>query len=154
LRIQPDYLNDYTSLYFILEYDFTGNKTLNSEITSRSIQTDKLCQLFFSLLVHSKYVICKDDRWTSLCDFSLQCVTTSFVKTIPASWHTLQSKSLGSVSYTKDTTSGYAIQWMRARVLYIYTWRSGHRHFRLANTMTMPPPTYHCKTYVLDCVFC
>jgi len=41
-----------------------------------SIYTDKLCQFFFSFLVHSKYVICKDYRWTSLSDFSLQRLTT------------------------------------------------------------------------------
>ena len=152
--IQSYYLNDYTSLYFIVEKDFTGNKIPNSEITSRNIHTDKLCQFFFSLVVYSEYVICKDDRWTSLCDFSLQCLNTSFVEAIPAFWHTLQSKSSGSMSHTKDTTSGHAIQWKRARVLHIHTWRSDHRHFPLDNTMTMPPPTYHCKTYVLDCIFC
>jgi hypothetical protein len=63
---------------------------------------------------------------------------TLFVEAIPAFWQTLQSKSSGSMSHTKETTSGCAIQWKRARVLHIHTWRSDHRHFPLDNTMTMP----------------
>jgi len=66
-------------------------------------------------------------------------VTTSFVEAIPAFWHILQSKSSGSMSQTKDTTSDSAIQWKRARVLYVHTWRSGHKHFPLDNTMLHTP---------------
>jgi hypothetical protein len=50
--------------------------------------------------------------------------------------------------------SACAIQWKTVRVLYTHTWRSDHRHNPLDNTMTIPPHTQHCKTYVLDCVFC
>lgn len=36
--------------------------------------------------------------WTSLCDLSLHCFTTSIVEAIPAFWHTMQSKSSGSMN--------------------------------------------------------
>lgn len=133
MRIQRDYLNDYTSLHFILEQDFTGNKIPNSEITSRSIQTDKLCQFFFSLLVNSKYVICKEDMWTVISAFIVvphqllklsQCFGIQCSQNLQGQW-----------------LSDCGIQWKRPRVLYIHTWRSGHRRYPLDNIMTMLPHT-------------